>query len=456
VPVAYNQLTLQIDQKSQTTVFDSVDPKFRTNKRFNNILTKLSGLIPEFSDLIKRLDDRLKDCRQTLKILFENLAEQHASDFNLEAVYSEKIIVRNLNESYGSLTGEINQLDTDIRNILSLLDKFNALLTSKDPEKEDYPELFQAFQKHTDLLTGSLHNISSLFLEQLDNWIYWKEGQFKLDKNQINQLQLSLHACPVDVSEPLSKLLFKRIDHCVLTSATLRVDDTFEYFSQRTGLDQLSSKSIKSAQFLSPFYYDDQVTYLQYGGNANISNNPQAIASIIYKSHKSNNKRIMALFTSRNALSNTDAKLRLLGGNDLPIFSQKNNVSRQSLISGMRNTSNGILLGTSSFWEGVDLPGDLLEVLIITKIPFDVPTEPSIKAYSEMIDQSGGNSFMDYSIPEAVIKFRQGFGRLIRTISDEGTFMNLDNRVLTRSYGKHFSDAIPVTMKVFTNLDTDF
>lgn len=164
----------------------------------------------------------------------------------------------------------------------------------------------------------------------------------------------------------------------------------------------------------------------------------------------------MALFTSRNALSNTDAKLRLLGGNDLPIFSQKNNVSRQSLISGMRNTSNGILLGTSSFWEGVDLPGDLLEVLIITKIPFDVPTEPSIKAYSEMIDQSGGNSFMDYSIPEAVIKFRQGFGRLIRTISDEGTFMNLDNRVLTRSYGKHFSDAIPVTMKVFTNLDTDF
>ncbi len=456
VPVAYNQLTLQIDQKSQTTVFDSVDPKFRTNKRFNNILTKLSGLIPEFSDLIKRLDDRFKDCRQTLKILFENLAEQHASDFNLEAVYSEKIIVRNLNESYGSLTGEINQLDTDIRNILSLLDKFNALLTSKDPEKEDYPELFQAFQKHTDLLTGSLHNISSLFLEQLDNWIYWKEGQFKLDKNQINQLQLSLHACPVDVSEPLSKLLFKRIDHCVLTSATLRVDDTFEYFSQRTGLDQLSSKSIKSAQFLSPFYYDDQVTYLQYGGNANISNNPQAIASIIYKSHKSNNKRIMALFTSRNALSNTDAKLRLLGGNDLPIFSQKNNVSRQSLISGMRNTSNGILLGTSSFWEGVDLPGDLLEVLIITKIPFDVPTEPSIKAYSEMIDQSGGNSFMDYSIPEAVIKFRQGFGRLIRTISDEGTFMNLDNRVLTRSYGKHFSDAIPVTMKVFTNLDTDF
>jgi len=456
VPVAYNQLTLQMDQKSQTTVFDSVDPKFRTNKRFNNILTKLSGLIPEFSDLIKRLDDRFKDCRQTLKILFENLAEQHASDFNLEAVYSEKIIVRNLNESYGSLTGEINQLDTDIRNILSLLDKFNALLTSKDPEKEDYPELFQAFQKHTDLLTGSLHNISSLFLEQLDNWIYWKEGRFKLDKNQINQLQLSLHACPVDVSEPLSKLLFKRIDHCVLTSATLRVDDTFEYFSQRTGLDQLSSKSIKSAQFLSPFYYDDQVTYLQYGGNANISNNPQAIASIIYKSHKSNNKRIMALFTSRNALSNTDAKLRLLGGNDLPIFSQKNNVSRQSLISGMRNTSNGILLGTSSFWEGVDLPGDLLEVLIITKIPFDVPTEPSIKAYSEMIDQSGGNSFMDYSIPEAVIKFRQGFGRLIRTISDEGTFMNLDNRVLTRSYGKHFSDAIPVTMKVFTNLDTDF
>ena len=456
VPVAYNQLTLQMDQTSQTTVFDSIDPTFRTNKRIKNLLTKLCGLIPEFTELIIQLDDGIKNCRHTLKKLFENLSAQHASDFNLEAVYREKIIVRSLNESYCSLMGEINQLDSDIRNILSLLEKFNSLLTSKDPEKDDYPELFQAFQKHVDLLTGSLHNISSLFLEQLDNWIYWKEGQFKLDKNRINQLHLSLHACPVDISEPLSKLLFKRIDHCILTSATLRVDDTFEYFSRRTGLDKLTSKSIKSAQYLSPFYYDDQVTYLQYGGNANISNNPEAIASIIYKSHKSNNRRIMALFTSRNALINTDAKLRLLGGNDLPLFSQKNNVSRQSMISGMRNTTNGILLGTSSFWEGVDFPGDLLEVLVITKIPFDVPTEPSIKAYSEMIDQSGGNSFMEYSIPEAVIKFRQGFGRLIRTISDEGTFMNLDNRVLTRSYGRHFSDAIPVTMKVFTNLDVDF
>ena len=138
---------------------------------------------------------------------------------------------------------------------------------------------------------------------------------------------------------------------------------------------------------------------------------------------------------------------------ELPIFAQRLNTSKLSLISGMKRTNNGIILGTSSFWEGIDLPGNLLEVLIITKLPFDVPSEPTIKAYSNLLDSTGGNSFLDFSIPEAVIKLKQGFGRLIRTISDDGIFINLDNRVVTRSYGTHFSDAIPVSMQIFTNTD---
>jgi ATP-dependent DNA helicase DinG len=119
----------------------------------------------------------------------------------------------------------------------------------------------------------------------------------------------------------------------------------------------------------------------------------------------------------------------------------------------MKRTPNGVLLGTSAFWEGVDLPGKLLQILIITKLPFDVPTEPTIRAYSEMLEMSGDNSFINFAVPESVIRFRQGFGRLIRTMTDEGIFIVLDDRIVTKRYGINFSEAIPVQMQVFTDIN---
>ena len=120
----------------------------------------------------------------------------------------------------------------------------------------------------------------------------------------------------------------------------------------------------------------------------------------------------------------------------------------------MHQTSNGILLGTNAFWEGVDLPGDLLEILFIVKMPFDVPTEQLVKDYGDMIESQGGNRFMQYALPESVIRFRQGFGRLIRTTYDEGIFIVMDDRVINKRYGVAFSDAIPVDMKEFNRVNS--
>ena len=116
--------------------------------------------------------------------------------------------------------------------------------------------------------------------------------------------------------------------------------------------------------------------------------------------------------------------------------------------------SNGILFGTNSFWEGVDFPGDLLEILVLVKLPFDVPSEPLVRSYSEQINKLGGNSFMEYSLPEAAIKFRQGFGRLIRTSYDSGKFVCLDNRIILKRYGSILSQSLPVEMKIFSQLDS--
>jgi Rad3-related DNA helicase len=289
--------------------------------------------------------------------------------------------------------------------------------------------------------------------EQNPDNIYWKEGEFK-ERKFNKELLLSLHASPVDVSEKLSSLFFKNIPHCVLTSATLRVNSGFDYYFRRTGLDRIIDKSVKTDYFPSPFYYEDQVTYLQYGNRKSITTDSVSIAKIIEMISQKYNQRIMVLFTARKILAGVYNELKNSSiGKDIPIFAQIFNTSRQSLIDGMKRTPNGVLLGTSAFWEGVDLPGKLLQILIITKLPFDVPTEPTIKAYSDMLEISGDNSFINFAVPESVIRFRQGFGRLIRTMSDEGIFIVLDDRIVTKRYGTNFSETIPVQMQVFTDIN---
>jgi predicted DnaQ family exonuclease/DinG family helicase len=454
IQVAHNQLTLNMDQVGLSVILDNIDPTFRSNRRWNKTLTNLCQIIPEITDLQKQLKDGLVTCRGALSQLFIWLTHQFSGQYNQDAPYREKYITSHLSEAYGPARQEINALDKTVRNLLKLIDQIGNYLVTKDPEEKKYPELHQIMQKNSEQLTTLLNHLIGLTVEQVDGWIYWQEGEFKKNSSGQSNLALSLHGCPIDISDPLSKILFNRIDHCVLTSATLKVDDSFDYFFRRTGIKRLLSRNIITAELSSPFLYEEQVKYLQYGGSQSISNDPESISQVILNSHKIHNKRTMVLFTSRNTLNRVYASLRSKkGGPELPIFAQRLNVSKLSLISGMKRTHNGIILGTSSFWEGVDLPGNLLEVLIIIKIPFDVPSEPVIKAYSNLLDSTGGNSFRDFSIPEAVIKLKQGFGRLIRTISDDGIFINLDNRVVTRSYGTHFSDTIPVTMQIFTNTD---
>ena len=120
----------------------------------------------------------------------------------------------------------------------------------------------------------------------------------------------------------------------------------------------------------------------------------------------------------------------------------------------MHLNKNGLLFGTNSFWEGVDFPGELLEILIVVKLPFDVPTDPMIKSYSGFLDRGGVNSFMNYTVPECAIKYRQGFGRLIRTIYDSGIFISLDNRITNKRYGEIFLNTIPVDPINFSDYHT--
>ena len=448
---AYHQLTLSFDHRSLNYVLDRIDPKHNHSVRWNNKLRTIAAIHSKFEISRSTLSGLVEEGRDLIKIFFDKMTSNAYHHFDPNSKYSTKIIIDDLNEHFTPLEKELNELKSALHSLRNHIRKLREDLLDIDETREDFIELHQLFDRSEGSLTDILILTESITSNQNKEYVYWYEGNFRTISGA-TQLILTVNMAPIQPGIELANSIFKSIDFCILTSATLRTKLSFDYFLNRVGLDSVEFDDVSSTVYESPFSYNDQVTYFQYAGND--SQRPDIIAKTILHCHRKFNKRMMVLFTSRAQLDNTSQLLRQLSHKaDLPIFAQKRQTSRMGLIRGMKQVKNGILLGTNAFWEGVDLPGDLLEVLMIIKMPFDVPTEPTVKAYGKMIEERGGNSFMDYALPESVIRFRQGFGRLIRTTYDEGIFIVMDDRIINKRYGISFSESIPVQMQVFRHID---
>ena len=448
---AYHQLTLSFDHRSLNYVLDRIDPKHNHSVRWNNKLRTIAAIHSKFEISRSTLSGLVEEGRDLIKIFFDKMTSNAYHHFDPNSKYSTKIIIDDLNEHFTPLEKELNELKSALHSLRNHIRKLREDLLDIDETREDFIELHQLFDRSEGSLTDILILTESITSNQNKEYVYWYEGNFRTISGA-TQLILTVNMAPIQPGIELANSIFKSIDFCILTSATLRTKLSFDYFLNRVGLDSVEFDHVSSTVYESPFSYNDQVTYFQYAGND--SQRPDIIAKTILHCHRKFNKRMMVLFTSRAQLDNTSQLLRQLSHKaDLPIFAQKRQTSRMGLIRGMKQVKNGILLGTNAFWEGVDLPGDLLEVLMIIKMPFDVPTEPTVKAYGKMIEERGGNSFMDYALPESVIRFRQGFGRLIRTTYDEGIFIVMDDRIINKRYGISFSESIPVQMQVFRHID---
>lgn len=450
VGTAYSQFTLTLDQHSIRYALDRMDPDRQGSIRWANQLKSLGQLNPELATLKSNLSSELLDARSAVKGFFTVISNHLRPNLNPDLGYSQKFIIENLVEEFGQFHEEVEQVSRAFRELISVLTRIKSILLEMDPEKKDYPELFQVMDRGIERATEGLTLFVMVTQNQKEEWVYWYAGSFRGRVSP--QVEVSVKGAPVDVAEDLSEGFFKLVEACVLTSASFQVEESFDYFLHRAGLDRPGVEPVETEVFSSPFHYEEQVTYYQYGGADGSA--AETISRLVYHCHKTFKKRTLVLFTSRKRLNETADLLRKLeGGRELPIFAQTSRSSHTGLIRGLRQTPDGILLGTDVMWEGLDLPGDLLEILVITKIPFDVPAEPLVKAYSQLLTSEGKNSFYQYSIPEAVIRFRQGFGRLIRTISDSGIFIMTDDRIVHKGYGSHFSDAIPVPIRVFTDPD---
>jgi ATP-dependent DNA helicase DinG len=260
------------------------------------------------------------------------------------------------------------------------------------------------------------------------SYVYWYERRGR---------GVFLHGTPIDVSGLLEDKLFSKVHSAVLTSATMTAGESFDFIKTRLGIQHSRDLIIESH-----FDYETQaVLYLpKRMPDPRLPAYRQAAVEEIIKILEATRGRAFVLFTSVQAMQ--EAYTLVEESIDFPMFIQGQS-SKSGLLERFRKTRNAVLFATSSFWQGVDVQGEALSCVIIHKLPFAVPTDPVVAARQKYIDDNGGNSFMEYSVPQAAIILKQGLGRLIRSATDKGVLSILDPRVRTKAYGRIFLRSVP-------------
>lgn len=323
------------------------------------------------------------------------------------------------------------QISETMSNLLKTLDEiYKALGDLYNEGHENVEDVMGSLGTLIRRMTEAETAASGLMHNPTNDLIYWIEVNPRGER-------LSLNAAPLRVGPLVQKHLWYQKASVILASATLTTHGEFNYIR-----NTLDANEVDVLALGSPFDYESST--LLYVANdmpePNAFNYQQMLDRAIISTAKATGGRMLVLFTSYAALKKTSqAIMGPLAREDIFVYEQGEGTSPTALLESFKTTDRAVLLGTRSFWEGVDVPGDALSVVFITKLPFEVPSDPIISARSELYE----DSFNEYYLPEAILKFRQGFGRLIRTASDRGIVAILDRRVLTKQYGRMFLESLP-------------
>ncbi len=285
---------------------------------------------------------------------------------------------------------------------------------------------------HTKRLRTARDEVNSLVASPSTERIYW----FELGERDRS---LSLHAAPLHVGKLLEESLYASLQSVVLTSATLTVSGSFSFVRERLGLADGGERTLKIG---APFAYDRQALILlpEDMVEPNAQGFQDQVNQVLIGFATATRGRCLVLFTSHASLR---ATLRGIKGplekQQIPVVGQGIDGSRQQLVNLLRSTQGVVVLGSASFWEGIDVAGEALSALAIVRLPFTVPTDPVYEARSEGFDRP----FDEFAVPQAVLRFKQGFGRLIRTVYDRGVLLVLDRRITSKYYGQQFLRSLP-------------
>jgi len=394
---------------------------------------------------IDTLISSLQDLDQETET-FLNRFQHRTSGQTRNQRYTEKRRFTREETPFEGLEPEIGEVKNAFKEVLDALEHLRSLL--KELSMDDLPDV----DLIRDDLRGSYDDIREVglafhYITQAGDpeSIYWYE--LPVREQSLPRLLMT----PLRVGSVLRENIFDFLRTGVLTSATLKVADDFTYFLTRTGLDETFERTVETVDFGSPYYLSEQLmgcvaSYLEKPGSAEHS---RQVSDIMRHISSEFQRGMLVLTTSYRSLgemyTGAESYYREM---DIGLLRQTSDISRTDLVDQFREEEPSVLLGTESFWEGVDVPGRSLEVLLISKLPFAVPTDPIVQANTAAIEEDGGNGFLDYILPEAIIQFRQGFGRLIRSSTDAGVVIIADPRVATKQYGRFIAESLPIDLQV--------
>lgn len=306
-----------------------------------------------------------------------------------------------------------------------------ALRGLAEADAEDAEDMMGTLATMTQTLTDIGSHVEALTMAPLTDQIYWVELEPL-------QQRLTLQIAPLHIGNLMEKYLWHEKASVVLTSATLTTHGEFDYLRQRLNAEDANELTVGS-----PFDFENSALVFiprDIPEPSDSYGHQKTVEDTLIRLAKTTGGRMLALFTSYAQLQKTSRAIQSpLSKADITVFEQGEGASASALLEVFKETPRAVLLGTRAFWEGVDVPGEALSVLVIVKLPFDVPSDPIIAARSESFD----DPFNEYMLPEAILRFRQGFGRLIRTQTDRGVVVLLDKRIISKQYGRLFIESLP-------------
>lgn len=438
-----NQLSFKIDQKSLEQMLRGLSQPLRGADRRVGLIHEISrralavvpsGMRGDVNDIIYRSRDLVDKSIKTTRQLFQALNNFVDEYPGRGSVYNRKIRLTNearAQPTWAEVELRWDSANEDLSDVSKALGILYTMLTELEaydvPNWEEMLATLIAQRSQLDDTCGNMHEILT---NPNPDRILWVE-------QSVQNKSLSLHNAPLHVGTLVREHLLKEKEAVVLTSATIRTSNSFDYFQERLDLWDAEGAAVGS-----PFDYENNtLVYIPTDiPEPNTSGHQKVVEQGIINLAKQIRGRTLMLFTAYSQLRNVARNIKgPLAEAGIVVYQQGDGTSRRQLLENFKTADQAVLLGTRSFWEGVDIPGPALSCVVITRVPFAVPSDPIIAARSETFD----DPFRQYSIPQAILMFRQGFGRLIRRTEDRGVVAIFDRRVISKSYGQAFLDSLP-------------